>query len=295
MEKQFKYSEIFANTIQGEGHYTGRPTAWIRFWGCNLECNGFGQANPRDPGTYDLSYQSVDISNIRRMEDLPVFSTGCDSSYSWARKFSHLAHTGTAAEIVQRIQAAISSESNPAGYFNHPRSRQDTHMAFTGGEPMMSQTGVTEIMKEFQRVGNLPWHVTIETNGTQRIRDPFREYFEKFEGELFWSVSPKLGSSGEPMTETINPAVVRSYHDLSADGQLKFVCDLEDQTWREVETAVDQYRDAGVLWPVWIMPVGATEESQKAVAAAVAERAIGLGYNVAVRAHAYLFSNLIGK
>lgn len=294
MEKRFKYSEIFANTIQGEGHYTGRPTAWVRFWGCNLECNGFGQTNPRDPSTYDLSYQTIDITNISRMEDLPVFNTGCDSSYSWAKKFSHLAQTGTASEIVQRIQTAMASESNPSGFFSHPRSGQDTHMAFTGGEPMMSQTGVVEIMNEFRRVGNLPWHVTIETNGTQRVRDSFSEFFTTFEGELFWSVSPKLGVSGEHIRETINPAVVRGYHDLSSSGQLKFVCDLDPQTWREVENAVDLYRDTGILWPVWIMPVGATESAQSLIAADVARRAIGLGYNVAVRAHCNLFGNGMG-
>jgi organic radical activating enzyme len=38
-------SEIF-KSIQGEGHYTGVPTIWIRSFGCNLECNGFGQVDP---------------------------------------------------------------------------------------------------------------------------------------------------------------------------------------------------------------------------------------------------------
>jgi len=47
-EKKYYYSEIF-HSIQGEGHYTGVPTAWIRFFLCNLQCNGFGQINPTDP------------------------------------------------------------------------------------------------------------------------------------------------------------------------------------------------------------------------------------------------------
>ena len=38
-EKKYYYSEIF-HSIQGEGHYTGVPTTWLRFFGCNLECNG---------------------------------------------------------------------------------------------------------------------------------------------------------------------------------------------------------------------------------------------------------------
>ena len=41
-EKKVYYSEIF-HSIQGEGHYTGVPTAWIRFFLCNLQCSGFGR------------------------------------------------------------------------------------------------------------------------------------------------------------------------------------------------------------------------------------------------------------
>ena len=47
-EKKYYYSEIF-HSIQGEGHYTGVPTAWIRFFLCNLQCSGFGQIDPTNP------------------------------------------------------------------------------------------------------------------------------------------------------------------------------------------------------------------------------------------------------
>ena len=50
------YSEIF-RSIQGEGVYTGVPTVWLRMFGCNLECNGFGQDDPTDPDSYLLPYQ----------------------------------------------------------------------------------------------------------------------------------------------------------------------------------------------------------------------------------------------
>ena len=48
VERKYHYSEIF-HSIQGEGHYTGVPTAWLRFFLCNLQCNGFGQVDPTDP------------------------------------------------------------------------------------------------------------------------------------------------------------------------------------------------------------------------------------------------------
>ena len=89
VEKKYYYSEIF-HSIQGEGHYTGVPTAWIRFFLCNLQCNGFGQKDPTDPSTYELPYEDFDAMSVNRVEDLPVWKHGCDSSYTWAKKFKHL-------------------------------------------------------------------------------------------------------------------------------------------------------------------------------------------------------------
>ena len=57
------YSEIF-RSIQGEGVYTGVPTVWLRLFGCNLECNGFGQKDPTDPSTYVLPYQEIELKDI---------------------------------------------------------------------------------------------------------------------------------------------------------------------------------------------------------------------------------------
>ena len=58
--------------------------------------------------------------------------------------------------------------------------------------------------------------------------------------------------------------------------------------------AVKQFRDAGVDWPVWVMPVGAREEEQSMTAGEVARKAFQRGYNVAARVHVYLFGNAIG-
>lgn len=59
-----KISEIFPS-FQGEGPNTGKPCLWVRFFGCNLRCDGFGQQNPTDPSTYELPYKDLDISTFR--------------------------------------------------------------------------------------------------------------------------------------------------------------------------------------------------------------------------------------
>ena len=65
----YAYSEIF-DSIQGEGEYTGYPTAWLRFYLCNLQCNGFSQDDPTDPSTYKLPYKDFDIIEVNRLEEL---------------------------------------------------------------------------------------------------------------------------------------------------------------------------------------------------------------------------------
>jgi organic radical activating enzyme len=301
--KKYQYSEIFGNTIQGEGKFTGVPTVWVRFWGCNLNCNGFSQTDPTNPATWILDHQTIDISNITKMEDLPVFNLGCDSGYSWSKKFAHLAKTGTASDICDSIQELLRNEHNPDGLFLHPKSGQWTHLAFTGGEPMLSQNGMLEILQEFDRRGRAPRNITVETNGTQKLREPLRAYIDHKtlddngtgQFEWFWSISPKLYLSGEKKVDTLKPQIVADYASVSKVGQLKYVSDGTDRSWLEVDEFTEAYRNKDVNFPIWIMPVSATKAGQELIQASVAEGAIARGYNVAARVHCWIWGNIIGK
>lgn len=296
--KEHLYSEIF-HSIQGEGHYTGVPTAWLRFWLCNLQCNGFGQDDPTDPKTYKLPYTEINPDDYEAMEDLPVFEYGCDSSYSWAKKFKGLQRKGTIEQIAQRIRDSMRSKKNPNGLFNFNDTNQ--HMCFTGGEPLMrhGQTASVELLRTFVEQNDEPLSVTYETNGTQLLTNETMEYFYSWQkdrlNEVFFSISPKLFSvSGEKPDKAIKPEVISQYYNLSKDGQLKFVINGTDESWKEMEDVIDNCRALGVLYPVWVMPVGATVEGQKILDADVAHEAFKRGYNVAARVHTYLFGNLIG-
>jgi organic radical activating enzyme len=100
--------------------------------------------------------------------------------------------------------------------------------------------------------------------------------------------------SGEKTDKAIKPENVAEYYKLSKAGQLKFVVGSADREWQELEDTVKKFREAGVDWPVWIMPTGAREEEQTATAGKVAEEAFKRGYNVSARVHVYLFGNAIG-
>ena len=296
IDKKYYYSEIF-HSIQGEGHYTGVPTAWLRFFLCNLQCNGFGQTNPTDPGTYELPFEEFDTSTVSRVEDLPVWDKGCDSSYTWSKKFKHLMRQKTAVELANQIVDTIKTDSNPTGLFLHPLSGQHQHLCFTGGEPLMkhAQEAVVGILKELKKQKNLPQSITFETNGTQELTDDFVRYMTAIDPEIFFSISPKLWTvAGEKASKAIRPQNIVEYLSISPHGQLKFVMGNRDEQWTEMESVIKQFRDVGVNLPVWVMPVGAREEEQNATAGDVAKRAFQRGYNVAARVHVHLFGNAIG-
>lgn len=276
MEQTVLYSEIF-KSIQGEGHYTGVPTAWLRFFGCNLECNGFGQKDPTDPSTYELPFEKIDITDITQVEELPVFKYGCDSSYSWSKKFAHLQHNETPEEVADKLDDML---------------KDNWHLAFTGGEPLLraAQKNIVKILNRIPKQN----YITFETNGTQIIRDELETYIKHYpRKEFFFSVSPKIfNTSGEK--DAIKPEIVKQYWELSQQGQLKFVCNGTDESWEEIENAIQSFRDVGVRYPIWIMPVGALEETQQENAALIAEQTMDRGYNVSARVHCYIWGNQIG-
>tara|TARA_B100001057_G_scaffold408501_1_gene422789 strand:+ start:3334 stop:4230 length:897 start_codon:yes stop_codon:yes gene_type:complete len=295
-EKKYYYSEIF-HSIQGEGHYTGVPTAWIRFFLCNLQCNGFGQIDPTNSDTYELPFEDFDVDSVKRVEDLPVWEKGCDSSYTWAKKFKKLMGHETPTVLANKIVDTIKTDSNPEGTFLHPVTNQRQHLCITGGEPLMvtGQMAFIGIYQELERQNNLPGSITFETNGTQKLSPGFKEFVKRIDTEVFFSVSPKLFTvSGEKTEKAIKPEVVAEYRELSDKGQLKFVVGHKDREWEEMEEAIVKFKSVGVDWPVWVMPVGAREEEQTTSAGAVAEKAFKRGYNVAARVHVYLFGNAIG-
>lgn len=289
---KINYSEIFYSP-QGEGHYTGVASAWIRLFMCNLQCDGFGQKDPTDKSTYELPYKSCDTSGIKRMKDLPVFDKGCDSSYSWAKKFKHLAQSKTATEIVNELENIL-----PTKTFLHKQSKQNIHLCITGGEPLLQQDNIVNIFKEFERKNNLPNFVTFETNGTQQLNSNFIAYFSDYitnGNEVFFSVSPKLYSiSGEKREKALKPNYIKEYYELSKSGQLKFVIDNNRDSQNELEEVVSLLRDYDIWYNVWCMPLGALKEQQQQIARDVADYASSKGFYTCARVHTYLFGNEIG-
>lgn len=290
------YSEIFLS-IQGEGERTGYPSVWIRLFGCNLNCDGFGQDDPTDESSWDLPYEKIDVSDITKIEDLPVFNKGCDSSYSWSSRFTHLQKRKTPQEIVDEFESLMRGTKWDA-----------FDLCFTGGEPLLprNQTYVLAILEEIMRrtesADNMP-NVTFETNGTRHMIPALHNFLVDEYITTTFSISPKLFNvSGERDAISVD-GLCSMINDIEkipfADWYFKFVVDTKPASLTEMENVVDNlckvYDMDEVTSRVWLMPLGATEESQRDIAADVAEYTLFRGYKFSARLHNYLWGNEIGR
>lgn len=292
---KIRTSEVF-RSFQGEGLFTGALSVWVRMFGCNLECNGFMQKNPTDPDTYKLPVQTIDLTSIKRMADLPVFDYGCDSGYSWSERFKHLATDHDEVSLAKEIVSLL-----PNGTWEQPVTGNFFDLAFTGGEPMMQQRQMVAVMKQlgFEKgTGDRPIRVQIETNGTKPLQQVFVDYVKELNAagvDVCFNISPKLFNvAGEYSSKAWKPEVIKSYVDLqSGTPSLKFVVNGHKNTWNELDEKVKDLQKLGVNISTFIMPVGATKEQQEnsKVVSKIAEEAIKRGYHISGRVHAHIFGN----
>ena len=64
------------------------------------------------------------------------------------------------------------------------------------------QAASVGIYRELERQNNLPGSMTFETNGTQVLKEPFKEWIKNINTEVFFSVRPKRPSSQTMLLNT---------------------------------------------------------------------------------------------
>ena len=277
---KIRYSEIFYS-IQGEGKWVGTPSVFLRTFGCNLTCAGFGQPRDNHIPEEEMPHMKMDISTVTSVEDLPVVDIGCDSSASWSAKYKHLSPFAETEELAYKL-----SSYAPWGQYNH--------LVITGGEPLLGwQKAYIELLShiEFKDLT----HITFETNGSKTVTDDFIEFLNSENFDVTWMTSPKLSLTGEDQSITIDPGALLSMNKVhNSNINLKFVIrDSEDIL--EVEQALNKYSDAGVeVEDVFLMPEGATLEGQELTERNVADLCMKHGYKFSPRLHINLFGNSWG-
>jgi len=276
---KIKIAELFYS-IQGEGRYMGVPSVFLRTFGCNFKCQGFGM--PRG----ELSAEADELGSIAHMfnkyEELPLVSTGCDSYASWHPDFKDLSPMLTSEAIADRI-----CEILPQDHW------KDEHLVITGGEPLLGWQRAYPDLLEHPKMGGLR-EITFETNGTQKLTPEFKRYLgewtaEHWAREVTFSVSAKLPCSGEKWEEAILPEVVCEYEDVG-EAYLKFVIATE-QDFEDAQRATEEYRKAGFSGHVYLMPVGGVESVYAMNNKNVAVLAMKNGLRYSDRLQVPLFKN----
>lgn len=275
---KLKVSELFYS-IQGEGRYMGVPSVFLRVFGCNFKCEGFGMP----AGEKSNERIKVDAGKYTSYKALPLVSTGCDSYASWDPRFKHLSPVLSTDSIADSIMDML------------PHQRwEDEHLVITGGEPLLGwQKAYPDLLNNAKMLALK--ELTFETNGTQPLTEEFGRFLhnewvhEKGYFALTFSVSPKLSVSGEQWEEAICPDVVAQYNDHGFT-YLKFVVASESDV-DEAEQAVEEYRKAGFDGPVYIMPVGGVESVYQLNNRRVAELAMKKGWRYSDRLQVPLFKN----
>ena len=280
---KIKISELFYS-VQGEGRYMGVPSVFLRTFGCNFTCDGFGMSR----GEKSLERIQVAFAHgntpYKDYKELPLVSTGCDSYASWMPAFKELSPVLTTDAIVDRIMEILP--------YNEWR---DEHLVITGGEPLLGwQRNYPDLLNHLKMHGLK--EITFETNGTQKLTPEFKlelkEWSKWYNREITFSVSAKLPCSGETWDDAIKPEVVCEYEQYGT-AYLKFVIATE-QDFADAECAIAAYRSAGFKGHVYLMPVGGVESVYSMNNRNVAMLAMKHGLRYSDRLQVPLFKNQWG-
>jgi len=290
---KLKVSELFYSA-QGEGRFVGVPSVFLRTFGCNFKCAGFGMP----PG--EVSHEATDIAATHTMiqpfakfEDLPLVNTGCDSYASWHPDFKDLSPTIDTDKLVDQMLARTPNHKWMQDNGN------DVHLVITGGEPLLGWQRTYEELIGNPSMSDLR-NITFETNGTQKLQPSFKNFMHEWSRnppfvsrEVTFSVSAKLSASGEKWEEAICPDIVASYQDIGTT-YLKFVVETTEH-FAEVDQAVKEFRAGGFTGVVYVMPQGGVVTPYAQNRVRVADWACSKGYYYSPRLHVDLWGNGWGK
>jgi organic radical activating enzyme len=282
---KIKVAELFYS-IQGEGKYQGAPSVFLRTFGCNFTCGGFGMPK----GEESQERHAIKATEYKEYGSLPLVTSGCDSYASWDTRFKHLSPKMSTDSIAESIVQMLPY-----------KEWREEHLVITGGEPLLGWQRAYPDLLDHALMQNLR-ELTFETNGSQQLSEDFAEYLSDWTEDgiqsmhvgrsydsLTFSVSPKLSMSGEKHEEAIRPDIVCEYQEIGYT-YLKFVVASEEDA-QEALYATELYRKEGFTGPVYLMPVGGVESVYNLNNRTVAELAMKYGLRYSDRLQVPLFKN----
>lgn len=296
-----KYVEIFkslegefSSSTQRSRGFCGTTTVYLRLTGCNKTCAKFNNPNNLDPSSPNVL--GFDPRKIHVVEEIPSINVGCDSIYAWHDSFSHLWKEASVDGVIDEFEKLL-----PHGKWVHPVTSMPVICSITGGEPLgFWQKEIIDLITH-PRMSQCQ-HFLVETNASVRLKDEFVNAVNAWLSEdpkrMFTiSNSPKLSASGEKWKTSIKPKCVTDQLRINnVNMYFKFVCGDSKADFEEVNTAMQEYWDAGVPKDVGvsIMPMACTTEQQQNIAKGVADLCMEYGFGFCLRLQNVLYGNGVG-
>ncbi len=233
-------------SIQGEGKYTGTPSLFFRFGGCNMKCEGFGCVESAPDGSEVL---------------------GCDTVYAVNRE--HFSQNWIPISKAEELL-------NILDLYELPNA---VDIVLTGGEPLIYAND--EIFVSFlESLVENGHQITFETNGSLAID------FDKYPvyKESVFALSVKLSNSNEPLAKRVRGDIIYSIASNAAEAFFKFSIDAESITLG-LEDEISEILAHSPKTKVYCMPLGGNREEVEANTEPLIEFCKAKGYNFSDRLH----------
>lgn len=277
--KAIRISEVFYS-LQGEGKRIGTPSVFVRSFGCNLRCPGFGICTE----WVDKKMINIEVNTIskghhsvpyKKIQDMPLAKTGCDSYPSIYPEFKDLSPKLAVDILIEKILDATPYHS-----------MRNIDLVLTGGEPLMWQSYWQQVIEGLINDHEL-FNVTIETNGTIALTDKFGVFISHLKDVLLFSISPKMACSGNLKSESHKPEVIKSIAKYPM--YFKFVVkDWNDVYESEAFIKTLEHKS----YDIYLMPLGGTYNDEfKLIRKRVADMCLMRGYKFSDRQHISLWGN----
>ncbi|PLY11652.1 MAG: 7-carboxy-7-deazaguanine synthase QueE [Sulfurimonas sp.] len=233
-------------SIQGEGRYSGSPSIFFRFGGCNMKCEGFGCQESAPDGTKVL---------------------GCDTVYAVNK------------EHFSQNWVEIKSSKELLNILNIYDLPRNVDIVLTGGEPLIhaNERVFVEFLEALHKKGH---RITFETNASLRVD------FEKFPiyKKCIFALSVKLSNSNEPFSKRVRGDIINSIASNAKEAFFKFSIDAESITLG-LEEEISEIILHSPTTQVYCMPLGGNKEEVEANTEPLIEFCKSKGYNFSDRLH----------
>lgn len=246
-------------TIQGEGPNIGKNTLFIRFFGCNL-------ANSCGVDWCDSGHS---------------FYTNEEIKEGYSEKPDRITYKN-----VEQMYEQVFELNNLSEFHN---------IVFTGGEPLLWQLTIAQLIRLLRDKYKRHITVEIETNGTVPIETDLVDWFRM----VHFNISPKihvvkaftllnqlqgLGHIGEKDYGYV--------HFDHSDWIVKFVVDSTENIIEKIEECITKHEISKDK--VYLMPEGISRTEQTEKMQELAEFCINNGYNFSARLHVLIWDECRG-